>query len=123
MSCEMVLAQKIEGQTNTVGQITISRPSKKDPLKIFFQTPANVWLQTGTKFVSDEKEPALVAAFRWCLPSRCLAHAEFNDATVSKLYRQTEPGRVEYKDAAQHDVSIPVSFKGFAPALDFMKRQ
>jgi invasion protein IalB len=120
-SCEMVQSQTIPGQPNPVGQITLRRPAKNDPFRIFFQIPANVWLQTGVKFVSDDKESGLVATFKWCIPSRCLADADLNDAALKKLRARTDPGRVEFKDATQHDVTLPVSFKGFAPALDLMQ--
>jgi invasion protein IalB len=122
-TCEMVQTQTIPGQSNPVGQITISRASKTGPLKIFFQVPANVWLQTGVKFIADDKEPGLVATFRWCIPARCLADFDLGEEIIKRLRARTEPGRVELKDAAQHDISLPVSFRGFTPALDSIERQ
>lgn len=119
----MVQAQMNQGQPNPVGQITISRASKTEPYKIFLQVPANVWFGAGIKFVSDDNEPGLVATIRWCIPARCLADADVSDVVLKKLRTRTEPGHVEYKDAAQHDISLPVSFKGFAPALDWMEKQ
>jgi invasion protein IalB len=122
-TCEMVQSQSIKGQSNPVGQITISRPAKNQPFKFFFQVPANAWFQTGIKFVAQPEQPALVADFRWCLPSRCLADVELSETAVSKFGSYTAPGSEQYKDAAQHDVSLPVSFKGFAPAFDWMQKQ
>jgi invasion protein IalB len=122
-TCEMVQSQTMKGQSNPVGQITISRPAKNQPFKFFFQVPANAWFQTGIKFVAQPDQPALVADFRWCLPSRCLADVELSETAVSKFGSYTAPGSEQYKDAAQHDVSLPVSFKGFAPALEWMGKQ
>jgi invasion protein IalB len=116
-SCEMVQAQTV--QQNLVGQITLSRPVKDKPYRIFFQIPTNVWLPSGIKFVS---ETSLPATFKWCGPGRCLADADLGEPAVRNLRSRTEPGRVEYKDSEQHDVSLPVSFKGFGPALDWMER-
>ena len=86
--------------------------------------PPNVWLQTGVKFVFDPKAPPFVVPFRWCVSDRCLADAELTDAQVTRLRAQgANPGKVEFKEASQRDVSIPVSFKGFALALDAIRNQ
>jgi invasion protein IalB len=78
-------------------------------LKIFFQVPADVSLQAGTKFVFDDKEAGLAAQFRWCIPQRCLADTGLPGLVVNKIRSRTETARVEYKDALQHDISLPVS--------------
>ena len=122
-SCEAFSIQMIGNPPTPTSQITIKRAAKSEPFKVFIQVPANVWLESGVRFVYDDKEPGLVAAFRWCIPARCLADADLNDAALKKLRARTEPGHVELKDAAQHDISLPVSFKGFAPALDWMEKQ
>ena len=122
-SCEMVHSQRIQGQPNPVGQITISLPAKPGPFRIFFQVPPNVWIQGGVKFVFDANAQAIVAPFRWCVSERCLADADLPEALVTRMRARTNPGRVEFKEASQRDVSTPVSFKGFAPALDAIKNQ
>jgi invasion protein IalB len=116
----MVQVQTLPGQANLASQITISRPTKNAPGKVFVQVPANVWLQGGVRFVFDDKEVPLLAPFRWCLPSRCLGDTDLNEVTVKKMRARNEPGRLEFKDAAQQDVSIPVSFKGFPAAIDLL---
>jgi invasion protein IalB len=121
--CEMVHSQKIPGQPDPVGQITISRGSKNEQLKIFFQVPANVWLQTGVNFIFDDKASGLLATFRWCAGARCLADADLGDGIVAKLRTQIESGRIEFKEATQREVSIPVSFKGFVSAMDALARE
>jgi invasion protein IalB len=122
-SCEIVHTQVAQGQSEPVGQVAISRPAKDQPTKIFLQVPPNVWLQNGATFVFDDKVPGLIATFQWCAPSRCLAEADLPTAAIAKMRARTEPGKVEYKEATQRDVSTPVSFKGFAAALDAMEKQ
>lgn len=122
-SCQLIETQRMKGQPNIVGQITISQPAKDKPYKIFFQVPANVWMQSGIKFVAQLNQAPLIAQFRWCLPSRCLADADLTVAMVGKFGSYPISGTEQYKDAAQHDVSLPVSFKGFGPALDWMEKQ
>jgi invasion protein IalB len=125
-TCEMVQMQTAEdqpeGQARPVGQVTISRANDREPLKIFFQVVPNVWLDGGIKFGLDDKDIALIATFRWCLPNRCLADAILNDTAVRKMRARMEPGKAEFKDAAEHDASTVVSFKGFASAMDAMAR-
>jgi invasion protein IalB len=125
-TCEMVQVQtaeeQAEGQARPVGQVTISRATDREPLKMFFQVVPNVWLDGGIKFGLDDKDIALIAAFRWCLPNRCLAEGVLNETAVRKMRTRTEPGKAEFKDAAQRDASTLVSFKGFAAAMDAMTR-
>ena len=127
LACELVQVQtkkgqahNVKSQAHTAGQITISRSGKNQPFKIFFQVPPNVWNQAGIKFVSQPNQAPLVMQFKWCLPSRCLAEADLPKGTLDKFRTLTEPGREEYKDAAQHDVTLSVSFKGFGPALEWL---
>jgi len=122
-SCEMVHPQMATGQRDEVGQITISRSDKNQSFKIYFQVPPNVSLQAGIKFTPADKVPQIAAPFRWCLPSRCLADADLPTAALNQLRTLTESGHEEYIDAAQHGISLAVSFKGFSPALDWMEKQ
>jgi invasion protein IalB len=122
-TCEMVQIQTLEGQGSPVGQITIGRATKDGPLKLVIQVAPNVSLDAGLKFTSDEKEPALPATFRWCTNTRCLAERDLSADAAAKLRKITEPGKLEYKEANQRDVVIPVSFKGFAPAYDLLLKE
>lgn len=122
-TCEMVQSTQVQGQPGPVTQIGIGRASKTEPLKIVFQVPINVWLPTGVKFVPAEKEAPLVSPFKRCVPAACLADSDLKDDVVRKLRTATENGKLEFKDAAQRDVAIPVSFKGFAQAFDALSKE
>jgi len=121
-ACEVVQSQTLEGQTSPVSQITINRADGGGPFKLFVQVPANVWLQAGVKLATDDKDPGLGTVFKWCIPTRCLSDADLPDAVIKKMRAQTEPGRLEFKDASQRDVVVPVSFKGFSDALDALSK-
>jgi len=122
-SCEIVQAVNMQGQPNPITQIAVGRAAKGDPLKAVFQVPINVWLPSGVKLVYDEKEPGFAATFKRCVPSACLSDIELKDDMIKKLRARAENGRLEFKDAAQRDVAIPVSFKGFGQALDAMPKE
>lgn len=119
-SCEMVQAMQIRGQAQPVTQIAIGRPTKTEPLKVVFQVPINVWLPAGVKLVSDDKDPGIIGGYRRCLPGACIAEADLKDETIKRLRSLTENGKLQFKDGAQQDVAIPVSFKGFGQAYDAM---
>jgi len=121
--CEIVQSTQMQGQGAVVTQIAIGRPSKGEPLKVLLQVPINVWLPTGVRLVYAEKEAPLNAIFKRCLPAACLADTDIKDDIVKKLRGLTENGKLEFKDAAQRDVAIPVSFKGFVQAFDNMSRE
>jgi invasion protein IalB len=120
-SCEVFSIQTIENQP--VSQITVKRAAKSEPYRVFIQVPTNVWLQSGVKLIPTDKEASIIATFRWCAAARCLADADLTIGIVNKMRTWGEPARLEYKDAAQQDVSRPISFKGFAPAFDALQNQ
>jgi invasion protein IalB len=122
-SCELAQSQSPQGQTSPISQITIGRVAKNEPLRIIFQVASNVWLQAGVKVLIDEKEPLLSAAFRWCIPTRCLADADLTDAYIKKLNGRNESLHLSWKNVSQSDVTIPVSLRGFSAALDAMQMQ
>ncbi|MDC7788864.1 invasion associated locus B family protein [Rhodoplanes sp. TEM] len=121
-SCEMAQAMQIKGQAQPVTQIAIGRLTKTDPIRIVFQVPINVWLPSGVKLAADDKDPGIVAGYRRCLPAACLAEAEIRDDVIRKLRALADNGKLQFKDGAQQDVAIPVSFKGFGQAYDAMLR-
>jgi invasion protein IalB len=121
--CDMVQIQTLAGQGSPVGQTIIGRAGANGQLKLVFHVAPNVWLDAGLKFTADEKEAGLPATFRWCTNTRCLAERDLSADVIAKLRKLTDPGKIEYKEADQRDVSIPISFKGFAPAFDLLLKE
>ncbi|HML07337.1 MAG TPA: invasion associated locus B family protein [Xanthobacteraceae bacterium] len=120
-SCEVEQTSQVQGQP--VSQVAIGRPTKSDPVRIVFQVPINVWLPAGVTLVMDEKDPGISATFKRCVGNGCFADADLKDDVVKKLRARTENGKLLFKDAAQRDVTIPVSFKGFGAAFDAMAKE
>lgn len=80
-------------------------------------------LPTGTKLLSDDKDPGLVASYKRCLPSACFADVELKDDVIKRLRGLTVNGKLNFKDSNQQDIVLPVSFKGFGQAYDAMERE
>jgi invasion protein IalB len=121
-SCEIAQATHLQGQNNPVTQIAVSRPPKGGRPKLVILVPPNVWILVGAKLVYDEKQPGIPAAFNRCFPGGCVAEAEIADDILKNLRARTSPGRLEFKDANQHDIAAPVSFKGFSQAFDALMK-
>lgn len=119
-TCEMEQTSQLQGQP--VSQIALGRPSKTAQFRIVFQVPINVWLPAGVTLVLDDKDPGISATFKRCVGNGCFADIDLNDDAVRKLRARTANGKLLFKDAAQRDVTIPVSFKGFGSAFDAMAK-
>jgi invasion protein IalB len=121
--CEMAQGVQIQGQAGPLTQIALGRPNKNEPVKIVFQVPIDVWLPAGVKLVLDDKDPGIAVAFKRCLAGgACFADTELKDEMIKKLRGLTANGKLEFKDGAQRDIAIPVSFKGFGAAFDAMSK-
>lgn len=83
----------------------------------------NLSLQTSPRVSLEDKQPPVALAFKRCVPGGCFADADLSDDLLRRMRARAEPGRLEYKDAIQRDVGIPVSFKGFAQAVDALAKQ
>jgi len=121
-TCEMVQTMQIQGQAQPVTQIAIGRLSKGDPLKIVFQVPINVWLPAEVKLKTDDKDSGLLGSYRRCLPTSCFADTDLKDELVKKFAGLTENGKLQFKDASQQEIAIPVSFKGFGQAYEALQK-
>lgn len=121
--CEMAQATQAPGQANPITKIAIGQPTKTEPIKLVVQVPINVWLPAGIKFAADDKDAGLAAFYTRCVPTACFAELNLKDESIQKFRTLTANGKLQLKDAAQREVSIPVSFKGFRQAYDALRKE
>ncbi|OYW97351.1 MAG: invasion-associated locus B family protein, partial [Rhizobiales bacterium 32-66-8] len=76
-----------------------------------------VWLPAGLTLQIGEKGKPLPLEYKRCAQV-CIAEAQLDAAMVQTMKTTTEMGSFTFQDGAQRPVTLPVSFKGFAPALD-----
>jgi invasion protein IalB len=119
--CEIVSVQTLAERNTPVGQISISRSKKNGPYKLVIQTQPNASVQAGVRLLVEEKE-SVPASFEWCVDTRCSADGDVAEPIIDRLAKQNTPSSFVFKDAAQHDVTISVSLKGFGPALEAMEK-
>jgi invasion protein IalB len=121
-ACEMQQVAMMQGQANPISLIAISVPAKGQPTRLVVQLPVNVSLPTPVRITADNKDH-LTVAFHRCVPQGCFADTEIKDEEIKRLRAETQPGKLFYKDAAERDVAIPISFKGFGQAFDALLKQ
>ena len=116
------LAQ-VQGQANPISRVAIPLPPKGEPAKLFVQLPINVSFAAPLKIMADSKDAGISTPFRRCVPAGCFAEVELKEDLQKKFRGAAEPGKILFKDAADRDVTIPLSFKGFAQAFEALHKQ
>jgi invasion protein IalB len=120
--CDMMQSTQLKGQAQPVTQIAIGRQAKNGPLKIVFQIPVNVWLPAGVKLATEDKQDDVAASYSRCTPAGCFAETDIKESVIKKLRGLTTNGKLQFKNASEQDVAVPVSFKGFGDAFDALQR-
>lgn len=125
-NCEMdQLAQtQVQGQTAPISRVLIPLPAKGEPPKLYVQLPVNVSFTAPLKITVDAKDAGISTPFRRCVPNGCIVEIDLKD-DLQKKFRAAaaEPGKIVYKNAGDQDMTIPLSFKGFAQAFDALVKQ
>jgi invasion protein IalB len=122
-TCDLDQFAQVQGQANPISRVAIPLPAKGQPVKLIVQLPVNVSLAVGVKIAADSKDPGVIAPFRRCVPSGCLAEIDLKDDLLKKFRASPDAGKLQFKDAAERDVAIPLSFKGFGQAYEALLKQ
>ncbi|WP_018386891.1 invasion associated locus B family protein [Ancylobacter sp. FA202] len=115
-ACEVLQKLQIQGQ-GLVATIAVGRADPKSPMIILIQVPQGVWLPAGMTLQIGENGKLVELEYKRCAQV-CIAEAQLDAATVQSMKSSAEAGSFTFQDGAQRPVTLPVSFKGFAPALD-----
>ncbi|KQO68744.1 hypothetical protein ASF22_19505 [Methylobacterium sp. Leaf87] len=122
--CEAAQTMQIQGQPQPIAQIAVGRLGPGEPLQVTAILPPNVALPSSVRVVLDEKDTTGVElAWRRCLPGGCVAEAAAREDWLKRWRLAAEPGRITFKNAAGQEVAIPLSFLGFAQALDALAKE
>jgi invasion protein IalB len=123
-NCEMEQFAQMQGQANPISRVAIPLPAKGEPPKMFVLLPNYVSFIAPLKITTNDKDAGITAPFRRCVPAGCFVEIELKD-DLQKKFRAAaaEPGKIMFKDATDRDVTLPLSFKGFAQAFDALLKQ
>jgi len=121
--CE--LAQTVlDARQQPVLQIVIGTPAQMTTRVLIVQIPLNIFVPGEARLMLEDKDKPVPVGIKTCLPRGCFAETDLTDALAARLRAMGDaPAHFDYKDAAQAQVSVPVSLKGFATALDALARE
>ncbi|PZQ85224.1 MAG: invasion-associated locus B family protein [Ancylobacter novellus] len=115
--CEIAQGIQAQGQQGLVAQIALGRLSKTDPYHLVIQLPAGVWLPTGVSLQFEDKTAPIALPFTRCLQV-CIADLELKPDQINVLKARTARAQIAFEDGARNKVQLPISFNGFAAALE-----
>ena len=122
-TCDMEQVAQVQGQPNPISRAAIALPAKGETTKLFIQVPVNVSFAAPVRITADGKDAGVTTPFRRCVPAGCFAELELRDELQKKFRTSADPGKIIFKDAGDHEVAIPLSFKGFAQAYEALLKQ
>ena len=125
-SCELLQSLQSElGQP--VAQFALGRTLPSDPMRLLVLIPANITVATPMLLQLADRAAPIPIILRACGPRGCVADAELNAAQLARIRAQDGQGagggRIEYRNAANAEVALPFSTRGFGPALDALGRE
>ena len=127
-NCEMAQTTTDQRQ-QPVAVLALGRQAKGEPLRLVAQLPVNVQPGPGARLTLDlpgRAEPPLPLPFRHCIPNGCFADAELRDEALLRRLRgrpAEAAGKLEWRNAAGAESSIPVSFRGFGAAYEALAKE
>jgi invasion protein IalB len=126
--CEAAQSLIVKGQQGPIAQIAFGHtPNDKDaaltltvllPVSIAFDKPPKLGPGAG----ADDPGSASLT-YRRCLPGGCLADAKPDTTLLKELRGAGKPGHLSFTDAAERTITLPVSFRGLAQALDDLAKE
>jgi len=121
--CEVAETIQVQGQAAPIAQVAIGRLSPGEPLRITVATPPAVAFPSNVRINETKGGAPLNLEWRRCLPGGCFADAALKDDVLARWRGLSDAGQLTFKDAAGQDVTLPLSFRGLAQALDALARE
>jgi invasion protein IalB len=120
--CEVVQSMVVQGQQQPVAQVAVGYD--KNDLRFTILVPPAISLSRGpTLGVANASAPHFDLAWRRCVPTGCFADTGVGPELLKTMRSRTEPMQIDFKDAAEREVKLPVSMRGLVPALDALAKE
>jgi len=121
--CDMAQVTQLQGKNLPFSRVAVARPEKGKPVKLIVQVPVNASFSTQVHIQTSDTDPGVIAPFANCTPNGCFAEFDLKEDILKKLREATGAGKLSFADAGGHDVSVPISFNGFAQAFDALAKK
>lgn len=119
----MAQVTQLQGKNVPFSRIAIAHPEKGQPVKLVVQVPVNASFATQVHIQTNDQDPGIVAPFASCNPNGCFAEFDLKEDVLKKLRDANGVGKLSFADAGGHDVTVPISYNGFAPAFDALGKK
>ena len=125
--CEAAQSLIVRGQQNPIAQIAFGHaPTDKgvDPaLLLTVLLPVSIAFDNSPKLAGSDDAESATLTFRRCLPGGCIADVKPQSDLLKNLRDTQKPGHLTFTDAAERTITIPVSYRGLAQALDDLAKE
>ena len=103
----MVQFTQLKGQAGVLTQIGIAKPVKGQPVRVAIQVPTSVWLPTGVRLQTSDKDEGILAVFKYCVATACFGLIDVKDDVIRKWRAASEPGKlaVQGRQSAGHRIA------------------
>jgi invasion protein IalB len=121
--CDMAQVTQLQGKNVPFSRVAVAHPQKDQPVRLVVQVPLNASFATPVHIQTADADPGITAPFARCLPAGCFADFDLKDDVLKKLRAAAGVGKLSFADAGGQNVSVPLSFNGFAQAYDALARE
>lgn len=121
--CDMAQVTQVQGRNTPFSRVAVLRPVKGQPVKLIIQVPINASFAAPVRIATAESDAGITSPFARCVPAGCFSEFELRDDVLRKFRAASGAGKISFPDAGGHDVTVPLSFKGFAQAYDALAKE
>lgn len=121
--CDMAQVTQVKGRNIPFSRVAIPRPVRGQPIKLVVQLPVNASFATKVRIQANDGDAGVAMPFARCVPSGCFADFELRDDILRKFRAASSTGKLTFADAGGRDVTVPMSFKGFAQAYEALIKE
>jgi invasion protein IalB len=121
--CDMAQVTQAQGSSAPFSRVAVAQPVKGQVGKLIVLLPVNVSFAANVRIQTGDADPGIAAPFARCIPGGCIAEFDLKDDVLKKFRASSAAGKLTFSDAGGHDVSVPISFNGFAQAFDALARE
>jgi invasion protein IalB len=121
--CDMAQVAQMQNSSAPFSRVAVAQPVKGQPVRLVIQVPVNASFAANVKIQTGDSDPGIAAPFARCVPGGCFAEFDLKDDMLKKFRGSSGTGKLTFADAGGHDISVPVSFSGFAQAFDALARE
>ncbi len=121
--CEVSQTVQLQNQRDPVAEIAMGHLPNDPALRLTAALPPSVSFPSTVEIASTASGSQPVQLqWRRCVPGGCFADALPSDEVVKAWRAVAGAGKLTFKDAGGRDVSLPMSFRGLAQALDALAK-